>query len=187
MHPIHLKEADNGRSAPKHTPGGLLSRRLSFIRHHPLYVSSYQRLLELEQDRIFCRHQMDHLLDVARIAYILNLETPLGLSRDLIYAAALLHDIGKSRQYEEGIPHEFAGAEIARQILSDMPPEISFAAEEQQEILTAIRGHRRLRAHAGPLESLLYRSDKMSRACFACPAEPECSWSNEKKNMEIRL
>lgn len=187
MHLTHPPEADGGRSAPKHTPDGLLSRRLSFIRRHPLYVSSYQRLLELEQDRIFCRHQMDHLLDVARIAYILNLETPLGLSRDLIYATALLHDIGKSRQYEEGIPHEIAGAEIARQILSDMPPKISFAAEEQQEILTAIRGHRRLREHAGPLESLLYKSDKMSRACFACPAEPECSWSNEKKNMEIRL
>lgn len=161
--------------------------RLSYIRNHPLYVSSCQRLKELEKDRVFCRHQMSHFLDVARIAYILNLEGNLGFSRDLIYAAALLHDIGKSRQYEVQIPHEIASEKIAVQILSDMPPEIAFSIEEQGQILTAIRGHRSLRKNAEPLELLLYRSDKLSRACFACPAEAECNWSIDKKNMNIRL
>ena len=165
----------------------ITQKRLSFIRHHPLYVSSLHRLEELEKTRIFCRHQTEHLLDVARIAYILNLEGGLGLSRDLIYTAALLHDIGKSRQYEEGIPHETASAALAERILSDMPSDLAFTAEEQLQILTAIRGHRKPRSGAGPLESLLYKSDKMSRTCFACPAEPECNLDSAKKNTEIQL
>lgn len=165
----------------------ITQKRLSFIRRHPLYVSSLHRLEELEKTRIFCRHQTEHLLDVARIAYILNLEGGLGLNRDLIYTAALLHDIGKSRQYEEGIPHETASAALAERILSDMPSDLAFTAEEQLQILTAIRGHRKPRSGAGPLESLLYKSDKMSRTCFACPAEPECNWDSAKKNTEIQL
>lgn len=165
----------------------ITTKRLTFIQNHPLYLSADRRLQELEETRIFCRHQMNHLLDVARIAYILNLEMKLGISRDLIYAAAILHDIGKGRQYEEGIPHETASADLAEQILADMPAKLVFTPEEQQQILTAIRGHRRLRCDAEPLEALLYKSDKMSRACFACPAESQCNWSNDKKNMEIQL
>lgn len=165
----------------------ITAKRLTFIQNHPLYLSADRRLQELEETRVFCRHQMNHLLDVARIAYILNLEMKLGISRDLIYAAALLHDIGKGRQYEEGIPHETASADLAEQILADMPAKLAFTSEEQQQILTAIRGHRRFRRDAEPLEALLYKSDKMSRACFACPAESQCNWSNDKKNMEIQL
>lgn len=187
MHTLNSPAADSNGSGPDHSKENLISQRLSYIQRHPLYISSYQRLQELEKDRIFCCHQIDHLLDVARIAYILNLETALCLSRDLIYAAALLHDIGKSRQYEEGIPHEITGERIAQKILSDMPAELSFTAKEQCQILTAIRGHRKLRDDAEPLESLLYKSDKISRTCFACPAEAECNWNNKKKNMEIRL
>lgn len=171
----------------QNSPLNTTTNRLSFIRLHPLYVSYGQRLKELEQSRVFCRHQMEHLLDVARIAYILNLEEEYGLKRDLIYAAALLHDIGKSLQYEEGTPHELAGARLAEQILSDMPANIAFTAKEQQQILNAIRGHRKERSGAEPLETLLYRSDKLSRACFACPARSECSWDNDTKNTEVYL
>lgn len=161
--------------------------RISYICKHPLYLSFYQRLQELERERIFCCHQMNHLLDVARIAYILNLERGLGISKEVIYAAAILHDIGKGRQYESGIPHELASADIAEQILADLPKELMFTSDENEQILTAIRGHRRLRKSAQPLEALLYESDKASRSCFACPAETDCNWSTEKKNMEIRI
>lgn len=47
---------------------------------------------------------MSHLLDVARIAYIRNLEKGYGFRKDVIYAAAVLHDIGKALQYEEKFP-----------------------------------------------------------------------------------
>ena len=160
--------------------------RVDAIWRHPLYQSYYRKLKQLETERIFCRHQMIHLLDVARIAYIRNLEEGLGLQKELIYAAAILHDIGKSLQYEVKIPHELAGVEIAEQILSGLPEEVSFTEEEKGQILTAIKGHRRLRKDAEPLERLLYESDKASRMCFACPAEAQCDWRTEKKNLEIK-
>lgn len=161
--------------------------RINAIWNHPVYQAYYRKLEQMETERIFCRHQMIHLLDVARIAYIRNLEEGLGLSKELVYAAAILHDIGKSLQYEAKIPHELAGVEIAEEILSELPEEVSFSEEEKAQILTAIKGHRRLREDAKTLERLLYESDKTSRMCFACPAEVQCDWSKEKKNMEIKV
>ncbi len=162
-------------------------KRVNAILSHPLYLRCYERLEELEKERIFCRHQMPHLLDVARIAYILNLEQDLGIEKEEIYAAAILHDIGKYAQYEDGTPHEQSGEKIASEILDSLSGETAFSREEKRRILTAIRGHRRLRADAEPLERLLCTSDKMSRTCFACPAESACDWSAEKKNMELDI
>ena len=142
---------------------------------------------DLRNYRIFCRHQMTHLLDVARIAYISNMEQGLGIEKEVIYAAALLHDIGKYVQYEDGTPHEQSGEKIASEILGSLSEKDAFSDEENRMILTAIRGHRRLREDADVLEKLLYTSDKASRMCFACPAEGECDWSTEKKNMELKI
>lgn len=165
----------------------MLMNRLESIRNHPDYQDSYRKILEAEQDRIFCRHGMEHFLDVARIAYIRVLERRMGLSRDLVYAAALLHDIGKWQQYKEGVPHETASARIAEDILADLPEAERFTPEETSQILTAIRGHRKLRPDAEILERLLYESDKASRACYACPSREFCNWKHEKKNMEIKI
>ncbi|KAA8500453.1 HD domain-containing protein [Mediterraneibacter catenae] len=162
-------------------------KRVNAILAHPLYRECYTRLEELEKDRIFCRHQMTHLLDVARIAYISNMEQGLGIEKEVIYAAALLHDIGKYVQYEDGTPHEQSGEKIASEILGSLSEKDAFSDEENRMILTAIRGHRRLREDADVLEKLLYTSDKASRMCFACPAEGECDWSTEKKNMELKI
>ena len=161
--------------------------RVNAIISQPLYRKYYDRLEEIERDRIFCRHQMPHLLDVARIMEIRNLAEELGFDRELIYAAAVLHDIGKSLQYTDKIPHEKAGEKIAAQILDGLPQEMVFSEEEKGMILRAIRGHRRLREDMEPFERLLCESDKASRMCFACPAEEQCDWSREKKNMEIKV
>ena len=162
-------------------------KKVNAILAHPLYRECYARLEELEKDRIFCRHQMTHLLDVARIAYISNMEQGLGIEKEVIYAAALLHDIGKYVQYEDGTPHEQSGEKIASEILGSLSEKDAFSDEENRMILTAIRGHRRLREGAEVLEKLMYTSDKASRMCFACPAEGECDWSTEKKNMELKI
>lgn len=74
-------------------------KRVNAILVHPLFQKCYRRLEILEQDRKFCRHQMSHLMDVARIAYITCLEQNLGIEKDVIYGAAILHDIGKYAQY----------------------------------------------------------------------------------------
>ena len=122
-----------------------------------------------------------HFLDVARLAYIRALEENYSVSKELIYCTALLHDIGRARQYEDGTPHDEAGAVIAEQILK----ELGFSPEEIQAIVSAIRGHR-AETNQTILGQLIYRADKKSRNCFSCKAEPECYWSSAKKNMTIQ-
>ncbi len=160
--------------------------RVNAIWNHQVYQAYYRRLEKLEEERRYCRHQMPHLLDVARIAYIRSLEENMGFDRDVVYAAAILHDIGKAPQYEEEIPHEAAGEKIAGEILDSLPENAAFSDREKQMILTAVRGHRRLRENPEELERLLYESDKASRMCFACPVRELCDWEEEKKNREIR-
>ncbi|MDE6895781.1 MAG: HD domain-containing protein, partial [Lachnospiraceae bacterium] len=75
---------------------------------HPLFQEQAAFLKDAEKDRIFCRHSIEHLLDVARIMYIYNLEDGCGLNRELIYAAALLHDIGRPDQIRYQTPHPAA-------------------------------------------------------------------------------
>lgn len=155
--------------------------RVQRIWEHPLFQESLHRIEELERPRIFCGHDRTHLFDVARIAYIENLEQQMQIPKYLIYAAALLHDIGRHLQYQEGIPHHEGSAMIAEKIL----PECGFSSEDTARILEAIRSHRDKTMRTGSgLPGLIYRADKRSRCCFACPAEPECDWEEEKKNMK---
>ena len=158
-----------------------LMDRVNQIWNHPLYQNELNKLQLLETDREFCRHTPEHFLDVARLAYIRALEENAPVSKELIYCTALLHDIGRARQYEDGTPHDEAGAAIAGQILN----ELGFSMEEMEAIIAAIRGHR---AQTDPtvLGKLLYTADKSSRNCFSCKAEPECYWSPAKKNMTIQ-
>ena len=163
------------------------------IRNHPLYVESYKKLEHAEQERIFCCHQMEHLLDVARIAYIKSLEQKLEIRKEVIYAAALLHDIGKYRQYTEGIPHEKASAEIAEVILNELSEEL-FSETEKASILRAILGPHIIgitgplyREDMEALERLIYTSDKQSRNCFACKVQEECDWDVGKKNIVLEI
>jgi len=157
--------------------------RIDKILNHELFLYHLHANESAEAQRHFCRHNMVHFLDVARIARIMKLEEELDIDNDIIYAAALLHDIGKHRQYAEGIPHEKASAEIAPVILK----ECGFDDKETGVIIEAILNHRNKEvAKDRDLNGLLYRADKASRACFACEAEDECNWSREKKNLHLK-
>lgn len=158
--------------------------RVNNILAHSLFLQHMELNEAAEQDRIFCRHDMGHLLDVARIAMILNLEEGLGLEKEILYGAALLHDIGRHEQYENGTPHEEAGARIAPAILA----ECGYDEKETDVIVQAIRLHRtKTVAENADLSGVLYRADKMSRPCFGCKAESACDWGEEKKNKKISL
>ena len=156
------------------------TNRINLIWQHPLYQEHCRKIQELERDRIFCRHTPEHFLDVARLMYIYSLEEKLDISRDIIYAAALLHDIGRAQQYTFDIPHDAAGVKIAGEILAELP----FTEQEKEEILSAI-GHHRAEDGGNALALLLYKADKKSRNCFLCSQVSECYWSSEKKNMKI--
>lgn len=113
-------------------------KRVNRIWEHPLYREAYARIQELEQDREFCGHSAEHFLAVARLMRIYDLQEGTGLSKETIYAAALLHDIGRHLQYLEGTPHQEASAALAAEIL----PACGFQEIETKEILEAIRAHR---------------------------------------------
>lgn len=166
-----------------------MMKRIDAIYTHPLYQQHFLALQGREKDRVFCRHTMEHFLDVARLMYIRNLEEQAGLPKELIYAAALTHDIGRNEQYVSGEPHEEAGARLAGEILK----ECGFQEEEIQKIQTAILSHRGSKdrgpeeQHTEKLSQYLYWADKKSRNCFSCPACEECNWSEQKKNLNIEL
>lgn len=154
-------------------------QRCNQIINHPLYQKYYTQIAECEKERIFCHHDMVHFLDVARIAWILVLEQNLQIEKEIVYAAALLHDIGRHKQYLEEIPHEIASAQLAVDILQ----ECHFDKAEQEDIIEAIKQHRNGNVKEEPsLRGVIYRADKLSRACFGCTAEQSCNWSEDKKN-----
>ena len=119
-------------------------------------------------------------MNVARLAYIFKLERNYKVSKEEIYATAMLHDIGKWQQYQEGIPHEVASAEIAETILD----ETGFSAEEKERMVAAILAHRKGTGES-ELAEIIYDADKLSRDCFTFRAEMQCNWSEEKKNKKI--
>lgn len=152
--------------------------RIQKILKHDLFIEHLNQNRMAEADRSFCKHDMGHFLDVARIGYLLNLEEQLGMDKEMIYAAALLHDLGKHLQYKEGIPHERSGAKIAPKILKDC----GFSDKETDVIVSAILTHREEASRErADLNGILYRADKFSRACFACEAEKDCNWKGSKK------
>lgn len=161
---------------------GISMKRIDRILKDNLFLDNLGRIVEAEKGRPFCHHDMAHFLDVARIARILAAEEGLGVEAELIYASALLHDIGKHLQYKKGTPHELASAELAAEIL----PKCGFDREETGVIIDAILEHRNQKsAGEESLKGILYRADKLSRACFCCPAEGACDWGREKKNLNL--
>lgn len=155
--------------------------QINQILKHPVFRQILEELHELERDRIFCCHGMEHLLEVARLAYIYDLEEGAGIPARLIYAAALLHDIGRAEQYRRGTPHDLCGAEIAEPILR----ECGFEEGERREILAAISAHRSGVSGKNTLADLIYRADKRSRPCYACRARAACNWPKEKQNLRL--
>ena len=163
-------------------------RRVNHIYRHPLYRKALKTIEREEAQRKFCCHDMEHFLSVARLACLYSLMEGAELEPSLIYGAALFHDIGRSLEYEEGIPHHKASVLLGEKIL----PECGFESGEQEMILQAIRSHRQLpqeggQAHQSSLGEYLYRADKESRLCFSCKVRGQCKWPEDKQNLEIRF
>lgn len=155
----------------------------------PLIKQYLSDIEKFEKDRVYCRHGWDHLINTARIAYILNLENNYGIGKEIIYTAALLHDIGRVREYKDGIPHDKAGAEIAKEVLA----RCMFDKDEIELITNAIFSHRSIskdisqgkESMSGDLAKLIYDADKLSRECYLCSAYDSCKWKDERKNKFI--
>lgn len=166
-------------------------KRIELLLNDSLYQEymSYNEKEELEPK--FCRHDITHHIDVARIAYILVLEhsdlnffvQENGLSsklaaKEIIYAAGLLHDIGKWKEYQDGTDHASFGAKLAREIL----PRVYFNPKEIDIIARAIYEHRNLSVDMSFLGERIYRADNLARVCLDCSYRHECT---KIENQEI--
>ncbi len=159
--------------------GGAMER-LNAILRDPFFQENIRRTNEREKDRIFCRHGLDHLVDAARVLYILALEEGLEVSKETAYTAAFLHDLGRWVEYDTGRDHAEASAELSIGLLDGH----GFSGNEKETILLAIRGHR-VKGAEGILTDAMYRADKLSRPCTTCPSLAQCKRFGSKEKAEI--
>ncbi len=168
----------------------LIMKRVNDILFDKEFRENLEKINEFEKDRIYCCHGINHLLDVARIASIHAADEGLDVDREIIYVTALLHDIGRVRQYESGEDHDKAGVVIAESVLN----RYDFTPEEIMLITNAIAGHRGgdniqdisedvQQSYA--LKRLIKTADNESRLCFMCGAEDTCKWSDSRKNRQL--
>lgn len=149
--------------------------------------SEFQQILSdietAEADRIYCKHGIAHLMEVARAGYIINLENRLDIPKDIIYAAALMHDIGRLAQYNEGVSHHEASAEAAAKIL----PRCGYTPDEVRLISEAVISHRQAPEAIKNLGDIIAEADKRTRLCMLCNAQDTCKWKDDEKNSELIL
>ncbi len=152
--------------------------RYNKIIKNALFNELTEKIKQRERDRVFCRHGIEHSLDVARIAYILVLENNIDIKKDIIYAAALLHDIGRA---DSDSTHRQDSVAPAEKILSAC----GYGIAEIYEITSAILSHGCAPAELNTLSDVIGRADKLSRLCFDCSARGECYWQEESRNKDI--
>lgn len=145
-----------------------------------------------EVNRRYCRHDLQHMIDVARITYLLFLETgdlnsfmeqyelaQLATAREIIYATGILHDIGRWQEYDTDEDHALIGARLAPALLY----RAGFSNAEVQMICRAVKAHRQAGDGAGILGRHLSRADDLSRLCASCLAREDC---HKLSRMETR-
>ena len=163
--------------------GGGVIKRVNRILSNPLFMQYMEINQAAEAGSAFCKHDVSHMLDVARIAQLYNIKKRLGFSIELIYAAALLHDITKGLQIMEGVPHNESAIAPSTKILQDA----EFCTDEVECVIAAILNHRK-----GPKKStkfyafsrLIYKADKLSRNCFLCKCT-SCDWSHKNSKLKV--
>ena len=179
-------------------------QRIDNILKNETYLFLMGKIRERELARIFCCHGLDHCLDVARIAYMLDMDEGAGIDRELIYAAALLHDVGRADPDNTGMEHHIlsvryagdilrqCGFEEVRQVVGKCTKIIKWECtihnenkDETEIICDAIGSHNTDGADRHGLAYFLYKADKLSRNCFNCAAADECYWPDSERNKGI--
>lgn len=157
--------------------------RVNQILEHEEYICYIEKIDKLERERLFCKHGFEHGLNVARIAYAYLLEQgEFLLTKECVYAAAFLHDIGRWVEYETGEDHAEASARLALPLLEAC----QFSREDIQVILKGIREHRR--HHEDDLTLLgaaLALADDWSRDCRHCTVQILCHKYNQDMNQVV--
>ncbi|MDA8442581.1 MAG: HDIG domain-containing protein [Peptococcaceae bacterium] len=137
-----------------------------------LDYNNYLRMIaEAEVNRVYCKHDYHHALSVARLAYLQALEAAIDSTvalKPVIYAAGLLHDIGRWQEYLTGKDHALVGAHLAAPILEKH----GFSGQEVGMIVTGISEHRS--PQVSWLGKMLATADDLCRECYRCESTDTC-------------
>lgn len=146
--------------------------RVNQLLEHEDYICYMKKIDELEKERHFCKHGFEHGLNVARVAYAYILEKgEFILPKEVVYAAAFLHDIGRWVEYQTGEDHAQAGAQLALPLLEAC----GYSSEDIQVILKGIREHRRHQEeNLTLLGEALSLADDWARECRHCSVQALC-------------
>lgn len=154
-------------------------KKYTSILHDSEFLELLSKIDDAEKDRIYCKHNIEHLMDVARAGYIINLEQGLNIPKEIVYGAALMHDIGRYAQYEKLAEHHIAGAQASKRIL----PRCGYTDEETEIIADAVKKHRQNSNRAKNLADVIAEADKKTRMCMLCPAADTCKWAIADRNI----
>lgn len=159
-------------------------KKVTRILNHPLFIRELKIINLLEENRAYCKHNLNHFFDVARISYILLLERNIRIDKEVLYAFALLHDIGRAREYLLKRDHQVESAILAGEILRDC----GYSNDEIETVIYSIKNHRSsqvLKMHEiKTFVDITRKADQLSRKCFCCECSDYCNWPEDKKNLE---
>ena len=159
---------------------------------NPGFRKIQAEIRQWEITRIYCHHELAHSMDVARMAWIYFLEDcqkehlflePMQLEekKDFIYVCALLHDIGRAKQYETGVHHSVGGQALAECLL------LAIGAPEtwKDPVLHIVAGHHacgRTDESERQIAGYIDRADHDCRPCFLCEGRDTCKWGQKEQN-----
>ncbi len=147
-------------------------KRANLLLQAPAYRDYMEKISRAELERAFCRHDLHHCLEVARLCWLFLLEAGADYPREVVYGAALLHDIGRWMEYRGQGCHAGLGAKLAEPLLTGA----GYTEPERELITAAISEHRREEdaVFSSSLSYYLRQADKYSRPCFTCAVGEDC-------------
>lgn len=158
-------------------------KRIGLLLQDSLYNEYLQRNVLEEMEHQFCRHDINHLFAVAQMTFSLMLNNNDGeifleetgtdsqaAAKEVIYAAGLLHDIGKWKEYRDGEDSAACSARLSRAIL----PRALFTPDEIAIICRAIGEQRNISKDMSLLGEKLYRGNNLARINSECRCNEEC-------------
>lgn len=163
-----------------------MRKQIERLLQHPIYQKRLALLQELEGNRIYCGHDLSHFFAVGRIAETLSKENHLSHSNDVLWASALLHDMGRVEQYQQGISHDKASVAFAREILLSL----GWDQADMELVCEAIGSHSKRfavkdrwenRTELRSLAEVLSFADHFSRKCYECKGADSCKWPEEER------
>ena len=163
-----------------------MTGQIDRLLQHPMYRARLELLQELERKRDFCGHNLEHFMKVGRIAEYVVAKNELLFAEEVVWGAALLHDMGRVEQYRQGISHEKASVAFAREILFSLDWNVS----DIDMVCEAIGSHSHRQCAADrwrkmpelvSLTEVISFANQFSRTCYKCHMADACKWTEEEK------